>query len=218
MAVLSVHVGLPIVLTALVWLRRRWDDRPDQDIVGAVLDGRVEAYGALVRRYGRRIYGVARRVVRSHDDADDVAQEAFVRAYQSLHTFDRSRPFYTWLCRIALNLAINCQEKRRRHATDSLDERRHDPRYEPVAGADPSEQVEREELTSAIQMALAELPDGMREVFVLRVFDDLSYDQIADVLDVPRGTVMSRLARAREHVRKKLAPSFGSAHGSDRRA
>jgi RNA polymerase sigma-70 factor (ECF subfamily) len=218
MAAMSVHLGPCIVLATLARLRRGWDDRSDREIVDAVLDGRVDAYGALVRRYGRRIYAVARRIVRSHDDADDIAQEAFVRAYQSLHTFDTSRPFYTWLCRIAINLAINSEEKRRRHATDSLDERQLDTGYEPVAKEDPSELVERQELTSAVQMALAELPDGMREVFVLRLFDDLSYDQIAEVLDVPRGTVMSRLARAREHVRKKLAPYMDSAHGFDRGA
>ena len=206
MTAVSVHLGALVVLTARAWMRRQWDERSDAEIVEAVLTGQTEAYAALVRRYQRRLYGVARRMVRSHDDADDVAQEAFVRAYQSLHTFDVSRQFYTWLCRIAMNLAINLADRRRRRATDSLDEHRESAGHEPVAAEDSSERAEHAELARAVERSLAGLPDGMREVFILRAFDDLSYDEIAEVLGIPCGTVMSRLARARERLRERLSP------------
>ena len=196
-----------VVLIALVALwRRSWEHCADAEIVEHVLQGHVEAYKTLVRRYEQRIYAVARRMTRTHEDADDVSQEAFVRAYQSLGTFDTSRQFYTWLCRIAMNLAINLGTKDRKRATNSLDECREATGFEAASTASTSAETEYDELSAAVEKALSTLPEGMREVFVLRTFDDMSYDEIAETLSLPRGTVMSRLARARERVQTALLP------------
>ena len=186
--------------------RRTWDGCDDSQLVKAVLGGHSEAFRVLVDRYKRRVYRVARRMVRDHDEADDIAQETFVRAYRALDTFDQSRRFYTWLFRIAVNLAINAADRRRRRATDSLDARAQARGFEIAGSDDLAQRASYGELSNAVGKALRDLPDGMREVFVLRTFDELSYEEISEVLGVPKGTVMSRLARARERLQTALAP------------
>jgi len=218
MTAMSVQGGSVAIIIASALLRRGQDDRPDGEIVKAVLRGGVEAYRVLVHRYERRVYAVARGMLRSHDEADEVAQEAFVRAYQSLHTFDTSRAFFPWLCRITVNLAITLSQQRDRRGSDSLDEYERRAGHEAPADDDPSRVAEQRELEAAVGRALSELPDGMREVFILRTFDDLSYQEISEVLGLPKGTVMSRLARARERVRDRLGPFLETARGSDAEA
>ena len=107
-----------------------------------------------------------------------------------------------------MNAAINVTDKRRRRATDSLDARQEATGFEPEGSADTSGRAERSELKAAIERAVAGLPDGMRQVFVLRTFDDLSYDEIAETLSIARGTVMSRLSRARDRVQASLRESL----------
>jgi len=210
MAAPSVQTGIIALVVLIPWFRRAWEQCSDAAIVRLVLRGQSAAYAVLVRRYERRIYAIVRRMVRTHEDADDLAQETFVRAYQSLGTFDASRKFYTWLCRIAINLAINFTEKARRRATESLDAHAESAGLEAQESvgsrSNPSAQAEHDELSAAVEKALAALPEGMREVFILRAFDDLSYEEIAEILSVPRGTVMSRLARARGRLQTVLRP------------
>jgi len=196
---------VPLIMAARVRLRRRWDDESDAEIVGRVCSGQTAAYAVLVRRYQRMIYAIAVRMVGDHDEADDIAQETFVRAYRSLEAFDRSRTFSTWLCRIAMNLAIDASERRRRHAAESL-EARAEAGVEPAAEGETSAQAEADDLHVALRRALDDLPEGMRAAFVLRAFGELSYDEIAETLAVPRGTVMSRLNRARERLQAALRP------------
>lgn len=151
----------------------------------------------MVKRYQRRVYAVARRIVRRHEVADDVTQETFIRAYQSLDGFDLERPFGPWICRIAANTAIN-------HIRSK--EFREDPLPETfaetaAASVGPERRLQELETRQAVSEALSLLPAEQRAVFVLRAVEELSYKEIAEALDISIGTVMSRLSRAREKLR-----------------
>jgi RNA polymerase sigma-70 factor (ECF subfamily) len=152
----------------------------DAFLLARARKGDASAFEEVVRRYQRRVYGVALRIVRAHDVADDVTQEAFLRAWRALDRFELGRPFGPWVCRIAANIALN-------HVRS--------PRA-------------REEV---LDRALASLPPEQRAVFVLRAFEELSYEEIAQALDLSAGTVMSRLFRARQRLVRALAPYLGAA-------
>jgi len=148
---------------------------------------------------------VALRIVRRHEVADDVAQETFIRAHRALATFDRSRPFGPWICRIAANLSVN-------HVRSP--EAREDPLPEgheetPAEGSNPLGGVLSREAQEVLERALASLPADQRAVIVLRAIEELSYKEIAEALAIPLGTVMSRLHRGRALLRSELAPSVG---------
>jgi RNA polymerase sigma-70 factor (ECF subfamily) len=153
------------------------------------------------------VYATALRVARRHDVADDVAQEAFLRAWQALASFDLARPFGPWICRIAANLAVN-----RTRSPQAREEPLPDGYGEtPALAPDPLAGVLEAEAHSLLERALQKLPAEQRAVFVLRAVEDLSYREIADALDISQGTVMSRLFRAREKLRDALAPYLGAA-------
>ncbi len=171
--------------------------------------GDLSAFEQLVRRYERRVYGVALRIVRVHAEADDVAQEAFLRAWRALERFELGRPFGPWVCRIAANLALN-RVRSPRMREEALPEgfaeqRTTDP--DPLAG------VLDAEARRVLDEAIASLPAEQRAVFVLRAFEELSYQEIASALELQPGTVMSRLFRARERLARALAPYLGAAVG-----
>lgn len=173
----------------------------DEELIEAALKGDSAAFGSLVRKYQDRLYNTMLHVVGSPDDARDVVQDAFVKAFLKLETFRRSSAFYTWLYRIAFNTAISGQRRRR---PQSLDERR-DCGQEPLdTGSAPSERLEQEELAGQVRAALETLSDEHRTVVVLRDVDGRGYDEIAEILEVPVGTVRSRLHRARMQLREQL--------------
>ncbi len=176
-------------------------------LLGRARQGDAAAFEQVVRRYERRVYGVALRIVRSHEEADDVAQEAFVRAWRSLASFELGRPFGPWVCRIAANLALN-QVRSPRAREEGLAE---DHQEERAPGPGPLELVLDAEARRVLEAALGELPAEQRAVFVLRVFEELSYSEIADALGLSPGTVMSRLFRARERLARALSPYLGPA-------
>lgn len=164
--------------------------------------GSLFAFEEIVRRYQRRVYATAYRIVRRHEVADDVAQEAFIRAHRSLDRFDPARPFGPWICRIAANLAVNhvrSPEAREGALPDGHAET-------PSAAPGPLQGVLDAEARGLLDRALGGLPAEQRVVFCLRVFEELSYREIADSLGIEMGTVMSRLSRAREKLREALAP------------
>jgi RNA polymerase sigma-70 factor, ECF subfamily len=182
-------------------------DPHEADLLAKARGGNLFAFEEIVKRYQRRVYGAALRIVRRHEVADDVAQEAFIRAHRALHTFDLERPFGPWVCRIAANLAIN--HLRSRPA-------REEPLPEghletPSSAAGPLEGLLDGEAREVLVRALAGLPDEQRAVFTLRVFEDLSYKEIAEALAINLGTVMSRLSRARERLRTEIASYLGPA-------
>ena len=181
---------------------------PDEGfLVARARQGDAAAFEELVRRHQRRVYAVARRIVRAHDVADDVSQEAFVRAWRSLDRFEAGRPFAPWVCRIAANLAIN-HVRSPRAREDGLPEGHAET---PARDAGPLGSVLDAEAGRALDAAVAALPAEQRAVFVLRSVEEMSYEAIAEALSLSPGTVMSRLFRAREKLARALAPYLGAA-------
>jgi RNA polymerase sigma-70 factor (ECF subfamily) len=184
-------------------------DATEADLLASAQGGNLFAFDEIVRRYQRRVYSTALRIVRRHDLADDVTQEAFLRAHRALGSYDRGRPFGPWICRIAANLAINhvrSPEAREEALDEAAFER------SPAAASDsPLDAVLETEARSVLEDAVGRLPAEQRAVFVLRTFEDLSYKEIALALDLSVGTVMSRLSRAREKLRDALAGYLGPA-------
>lgn len=180
----------------------------DDRLIDRALTGQSSAYGELVSRYQDRLRASLTRLTGSAEEAEDVAQEAFVQAYLKLSSFQRSSRFYTWIYRIAFNQAISKSRKRRPRV--SLNVVQEAGGVEPVADAsgptEPAIQAERAELLHA---AIAELEEDHRQVIVLREFEDMDYQQIAEVIDAPIGTVRSRLFRARAQLRDRLAAQLG---------
>jgi RNA polymerase sigma-70 factor (ECF subfamily) len=191
-------------------------EQDDAAVVRRVLAGEQGAYGALVDRYGRRLFWSCRRLLGDPDEAEDVVQETFVRAYRHLGEYDPARRFYTWIYTIARNRCLNVLRSRKAWGM-----RRLDPGGDPAAGDadggsetpapqvastdDPSAGVERRELAAALAECLETLPEEQRACFELRHGEELRYEEIAEVLAVPVGTVMSRLARARAKMRACLS-------------
>ena len=184
------------------------DPGPDETLVlTRARQGDLAAFETVVRRYQRRVYGVALRIVRAHDVADDVAQEAFLRAWRSLDRFELGRPFGPWVCRIAANLAVN-HVRSPRAREEGLPEGHADTRSSEPG---PLGTVLDAEARRMLDEAVGELSAEQRAVFVLRAVEEMSYGEIAETLGISQGTVMSRLFRARVRLVGALAPYLGAA-------
>ena len=187
----------------------------DHDLVQRVQAGDSAAFRALFDKYHRRAFAVAMGVVKNEDDALDAVQEAFVKVHKNIHKFQGSSAFYTWLYRIVMNVSIDHVRRTSRRKSLDFDERALHEESE-VAGdgamlprvtnANPGKAALRAELGSAIQAALGELPEHHRAVIVLREIEGMSYEEMAEALDVPKGTIMSRLFHARKKMQAALAP------------
>lgn len=166
--------------------------------------GDRRAFGELVGRYMQRAYYVALGLVGSHDDALDLSQEAFVRAYRARATIDPDRPFYAWLYQIVRRLCFNfLRDKKTRRR--KLEEAAPWLTYLATdAAADPGRSAERSELRARLEAAIEKLSEREREVLVLREFEGLKYREIAELLGIPIGTVMSRLYTARRSLAELL--------------
>ena len=190
----------------------------DRRLIADCLSGRRDAFGELVFRYQARLYNAAMRLVDNPEDAADVVQDAFLNAYQSLHTFKGDAEFFTWLYRIAFNTAITLKRKKR--PAVSLDATGPDGRIDPD---DPSEYVkpgaalERNEDERELQEAMNRLSHEHKEVLVLKDIEGLKYEDIAEILGVPIGTIRSRLHRARLELRDLLLPGDESSTEQDDR-
>jgi RNA polymerase sigma-70 factor (ECF subfamily) len=176
--------------------------------VQAVQRGDLRGFAEIVRRYQRPVYRVAYGMTRNASDADDIAQETFVRAYRALDRFRVGEPLYPWLARIAVNLVYSLFRSRRRRPETAL-EPMLEAGHQWATEDDPVEDTERRERDEKIDAAFAELKPEHRSVLVLRVVEGLSYDEIAKSLAVPVGTVMSRLSRARQELKTRLAARTG---------
>jgi RNA polymerase sigma-70 factor (ECF subfamily) len=178
----------------------------DRLLIDRCLQGHVEAFGELVRRYQDRLYNALFRFLGNPEDARDVAQEAFLSAFRNLKKFRGRSQFFTWLYRIALNHALDL--KRRAKTSRALPEAEDSahPNEPPdrSVSASPDWHLQRREEDERLQQALAKLSSEYRLVLILRDMDELSYEEIAEVLDIPIGTVRSRLHRARLELRRLL--------------
>jgi len=182
----------------------------DQSILQQARAGDAAAFGALVRRYERPAYFAALGVLGNADDAMDVTQDAFVRAHSRLELFDIDRPFYPWFHRLLRNLCLNrirSKKRRRESSLDALQEQGFT--LEAKHTRSPEEEMETSMLRDRLGRALSQLTPMHREIIVLREFEDLSYNEIAEQLEIPRGTVMSRLHGARKTLRDILGPMEG---------
>ncbi len=167
----------------------------DEELVEASLSD-LEAFGELIRRHQDFVYGAALRIVRNPVMAQDLAQEAFVRAHRGLAGFRGQAQVRSWLYRIATNLALNAVQRRKEYPADSLPDQ--------PAKYDPASDAVNRALREDIEEAIKELPDKLKKPLVLREYDGMSYQDIADALDLPINTVRTRILRARRALREKL--------------
>ncbi|MEM9074743.1 MAG: sigma-70 family RNA polymerase sigma factor [Myxococcota bacterium] len=186
----------------------------DKLLVRQVQKGDEGAFRELFDRYHRRAFAVAFGVVKNKQDALDVVQDAFIKVHKHIHSFQGTSSFYTWLYRIVMNLSIDHVRRAKKGRDLDYDDkvRREDS---DVAGdgailptildANPRKTVLRRELAEAIQKALADLPDYHRAVIMLREVEGLSYEEMAKILKVPKGTIMSRLFHARRKMQELLS-------------
>ncbi|MBI3872737.1 MAG: sigma-70 family RNA polymerase sigma factor [candidate division Zixibacteria bacterium] len=175
----------------------------DFDLVVAAQKGDNSAYDCLVRRYQRQVYRWAFHVVRTHDLADEVTQDVFVRTYEALARIDPNRPFGAWLCRTTVNIALNLLRKNQFRAQQILLNRPDPSDYEREA-AQPEASFRRRRLLARLEAEIDRLPEVYRTIILLRLRDALTYEEIREALGVSMGTVMSRLARARRKLREAL--------------
>lgn len=179
-------------------------DGDEAELIERARKGDTGAFGILVERYQRRVVGVAMAVVHSQEDALELAQETFVRAFENIGKFESRSSFSTWLYRIAANIAIDFRRRERRHPTMRGEEAETEIQKLPSNLGDSFKQAQRGEMSRRIKDALDQLTPEHRAAILLREVEGLSYDEISDVLQCPRGTVMSRLHYARNHLREIL--------------
>lgn len=179
----------------------------DQQLVERVQKGDKHAFDMLVLKYQGRVMSMVTRLVRDHHEAQDIVQEAFIKAYRALPRFRGDSAFYTWLYRIAMNTAKNhLVSKGRRPAIGGVELEEAEvvgiPKLQDIDS--PERQLLRDELEQVINHAIKTLPDDLKTAITLREFDGLSYEEIAHVMDCPVGTVRSRIFRAREAIDRQI--------------
>ncbi len=174
---------------------RKYATLSDMELVEASLSD-LDVFGELVRRHQDFVYGAALRIVRNPVMAQDLAQETFVRAHRALPGFRGQAQVRSWLYRIATNLALNAVQRRKEYPTDLLPDR--------PAKLDPASDTENLALRAELEDAISELPQKLKQPLVLREYEGLSYQAIADVLDVPINTVRTRILRARRALRERM--------------
>ncbi len=190
-------------LAHLPGVASRSEERPDRELVKEAQRGDHAAFEALVRRYSERAYRAAYRVVRDSDMAEEVLQEALIKAYRGLERFELRSSFYTWLYRIVVNLALDRRRRAKRAPQLEWDDRvarEADPRAVMPSSTDPELASRRSEVCELVSLGIQELPDGQREVLLLREVEGLSYEEIAQSMQISKGTVMSRLHYARKKM------------------
>lgn len=185
----------------------------DQELVERVQAGDKKAFDLLVLKYQQRVMKVLSRYVRNQAELEDLAQETFIKAYRALPRFRGDSAFYTWIYRIAINTAKNfLVAQDRRPPADDI-EASDAEHYEGESGlkeyATPEKEALRDEIQQVITETIEELPEDLKTAITLRELEGMSYEEIAEAMDCPIGTVRSRIFRAREAVDKKLKPLLG---------
>ncbi len=178
----------------------------DRELVTKARQGDVESFGKLVNRYKQKAYFVALGYVRNHEDALDLSQDSFVKAFKSLRRFDTRYDFYPWLYRIVKNSCLNHLRRQRVENQVSLESLRESGHDVASAESGPAEVASRRELSRRLMEAIETLKPDHREIIMLRHFHQMSYAEIAQALGCPQGTVMSRLHAARRVLKNKIAP------------
>jgi RNA polymerase sigma-70 factor (ECF subfamily) len=184
----------------------------DTCLVEEALGGNPASFQLLVERYEQRIFNLIRHYTRNPVEIEDLAQETFLKVYRRLSSFQRQSSFYTWLYRIAVNTILDSLKRRGRSPVQAVEDLEAVPVPPSSAVQSPSATLEREELARITHDVLEQLPEIFRTVLVLREYEDMAYQDIADLLGISIGTVESRLFRARARFKERLLqqhPEFG---------
>jgi RNA polymerase sigma-70 factor (ECF subfamily) len=189
----------------------RWSELTDQQVVALVLEGQTALFEVLMRRHNEQVYRAARAIVRNDQEAEDVMQQAYVNAFAHLRQFNGKAKFSTWLTRIVINESLS-RVRRRDKFEPFEDEHANVERFpSPQPPRDPERDAATAELRALLEAAIDRLPDGAREVFVLREVEGLSTADAADALGVSEDVVKTRLSRARAALRRDLMEQAGAA-------
>jgi len=204
-------------------VERAREAEEDRALIARAQAGDTGAFRRLVERHQRRAFAIALALVRDENDARELVQDAFLRVFRNLSTFQGGSSFFTWLYRIITNLSIDLIRKPGRQTVD-LDEARLDaddgvdsdfpPLLSRFDGADPSDVVRRREIAARLQTALDALPSYHRAVIVMREIEGLSYEEMAQAMSVSKGTIMSRLFHARRKLQRALADCYDEQVGA----
>ncbi len=191
---------------------------PDVALVARAREGDLQAFETLVRQYDRQVFRIAQHITQNKEDAEDVVQDAFLKAYEKLHQFQGNSKFYTWLVRIAVNESLMRLRKRRTGKMVSIDEDVETeegsmPRDLADWGPDPEQMYGQSELAEILRKTIQGLPPGFRVVFTLRDIEGLSTDETAEALGLSVPAVKSRLLRARLQLRERLSRYFRKKNG-----
>jgi RNA polymerase sigma-70 factor (ECF subfamily) len=186
-------------------IMRQLEQRGDSLLIRRAKDGDMDAFETLVKKYQKPIYALCRRMTGEHQSADDLSQETFIKAYLSLQKFKDEKSFFSWIRKIALNNSLNYLKKRKREEPLGIREMSATENLSSSPQELPHEKLLRKNMEANFKEALEALPLDQKTVFILRVFENLSYKAIADLLNIPQGTVMSQLSRAREKLKTLLA-------------
>ncbi len=184
---------------------RKYEKNGDKKLILRAKDGEMDAFETLVKKYQKPVYALCRRMTGEHQSADDLSQETFIKAYLSLQKFKNGMSFFSWIRKIALNNSLNYLKKRKREEPLGIREIKVTENLNSSPQELPQEQLQRNVLELKFKEAIEALPLNQKTVFILRVFDNLSYKAIADLLNIPPGTVMSRLSRSRNKLKTLLA-------------
>lgn len=203
---------------------REGEAEVDLELVRRAQNGDEAAFRQLVERHQRRAFAIALSLVRHEQDARDIVQDAFLRVHKSLPSFQGTSSFFTWLYRIVTNLAIDLVRRPGRN-TDELEEERQrssnpggidqpDPMWvSRIDGADPVDVMRRKELADRMRQAIDSLPSYHKAVILMREVEGLSYEEMAEAMQVSKGTIMSRLFHARQKLQKALADCYAEENG-----
>jgi RNA polymerase sigma-70 factor (ECF subfamily) len=201
---------------------RRLEAEQDRALIEAAQKGDRAAFRQLVDRHQRRAFAIALGMVRDEHDARDLVQEAFLRVYRGLDRFQGGSSFFTWFYRIVTNLAIDFMRKPGKRETGHDDERAQldaaneadFPFISRIDGAEPLEAIQRQELAARLRTALDALPSYHRGVVLMREVEGMSYEEMAEAMNVSKGTIMSRLFHARQKLQRALADCYAEHLGA----
>ena len=178
------------------------DQSDEQDLIREFKRGNEQAFNQLVLRYQEKVYWIVRRMISDHDEANDLAQNIFIKAYHSLHSFKGNSTFYTWLYRIAINLTLN--EIRRKKIRQIFSLEREEPLQIASKDDQPLEQLEKKEQQMIIRQAIDRLPEKQKNVFVLRYYEALPYEEISKILNTSVGGLKANYFHAVRNIGKFL--------------
>lgn len=181
-------------------------DLTDEKLLALAVDVEPEAFGEIVRRWERKIFALCFGMLGREDEARDAAQEAFVAAYRNIGNFRGEAKVSSWLHRIAVNQCLTTKRRTKTRSEEFLDEERHEEDRVFVAAAaySPSNQTEQAERNVIVRQAVGSLPVDLRQVVVMKEFEDMTFQEISDTLEIPLSTVKSRLYTALKQLRSKL--------------